>query len=80
MLLPSEILTERQFRMDRDMYHVSVPKLFVLSVACGFLIGAFSFLGLRALSYSPLGAVVGGFPLSLALILVVAHFISKEVN
>ena len=42
----------------------------MLNLAYGFIIGAFSFLGLRALSYSPLAALIGSFPLALALLLV----------
>lgn len=53
------------------MFHLSVPKPFLLNIAYGFLLGAFSFLTLRALAYRPLGALIGSFPLSLALLLVI---------
>ena len=52
------------------MYHFSIPKVFFLNIAIGFLLGAFSFLGLRTLSYSPLAALIGSFLLSPPLILV----------
>lgn len=44
--------------------------MLLANMAYGFILGSFSFLGLRALSYSPLAALIGGFPLALALILV----------
>jgi len=38
--------------------------------AFGFLLGAASFLGLRALALTPLGALTGGFHLAVAMLLV----------
>ena len=64
--------------MDRNAYHLSVPKVFPLNIACGFLLGAFSFLGLRALAYSPLGALIGSFLLLMSLLFVAVVLI--EVN
>lgn len=52
------------------MYHLSVPKLFFLNAAYGFVLGAFSFLALRLSSYSPFAALVCGVPLSVALMLI----------
>jgi hypothetical protein len=61
------------------MYHFSVAKLFLFNIALGFLFGAGSFLALRALSFSPLGALVGGMHLSFAFCLVVGFYLwSKE--
>ena len=48
----------------------SVPRIFVLDGAYGFITGALSFLGLRALSDTPAATLIGGFPLRLALLLV----------
>ncbi|KAF9647381.1 hypothetical protein BDM02DRAFT_3129801 [Thelephora ganbajun] len=42
-----EIQNAIVFRIDHDMYYLSVPKPFILSTAYGFVLGAFSFLGLR---------------------------------
>lgn len=52
------------------MYHLLVSKMFLANVAYGFMLGAFSFLGLLTLSYSPRAAFFGSLPLSLALLLV----------
>lgn len=52
------------------MYHLSVSKLFLLNVACGFVLGAVSFLSLRTLAYRPFAALVCSLPLSLALLVV----------
>lgn len=65
-----QILIQPQFRVDHNAYHLSVAKVIFSNAACGFVLGSFSFLGLRVLSYSPLAALIGGIPLALALILV----------
>jgi hypothetical protein len=53
------------------MYHFFFSKVLVFNAALGFLIGAGLFLMLLALSYSPVGALLGSMQLSFALILVV---------
>jgi len=62
------------------MYHLSVHKLFFLNTAYGFVIGAFSFLWLRTISYSPLAALIGSFPLALALLLIVGIPVQPRGN
>ncbi|KAF9642838.1 hypothetical protein BDM02DRAFT_3192600 [Thelephora ganbajun] len=73
-----EIQNAVVFRVDREVYQLSVPKAFVLSGAYRFVLGAFSFLGLRTLSYSPLAALICSFPLALVLILVAGVLIWPE--
>ncbi|KAF9777831.1 hypothetical protein BJ322DRAFT_1114760 [Thelephora terrestris] len=65
------------FRVDHNTYHLSVAKVLFFHAAYGFVLGAFSFLWLRTLSYSPLAALIGGLPLGLALALVVGVPISN---
>lgn len=70
--LPLDSNLIHQFRADENMYHFFIAKPVVFHAALGFLIGAGLFLLLRALSYSPIGALLGSMQLSLALALVVA--------
>lgn len=71
-VINSSNLTHHKFRQSDDTYEMyfKVSRLMVRAGAFGFLFGALSFLGLRALAYSPLGALIGGFHLSLAMLLV----------
>ncbi|KAF9642435.1 hypothetical protein BDM02DRAFT_3133091, partial [Thelephora ganbajun] len=73
-----EIQNAIVFRIDRDVYYLSVPKPFILSTAYGFVLGAFLFLGLRVLSYSLLAALICSVPLSLALVLIAGIFVSPN--
>ena len=50
--------------------HYRISRLVVRFAALGFLLGAVLFLGLRALAYSLLGALVGSFHLALAMLLI----------
>jgi len=59
-----------QFRVDENMYHLSVPKPFIFNLVLCFLVGAGLFLMLRALSFSPVGALLGSIQLSFAFTLV----------
>jgi len=70
--LPLDSDPIRQFRVDENVYHFFIAKPIVFHAALGFLIGAGLFLLLHALSYSPIGALLGSMQLSLALALVVA--------
>ena len=64
-----QCLIQHQFHVDHRMYHLSIAKVLIFGTAYGFVLGAFSFLGLRVLSYSPLAALIGSIPLGLAMIL-----------
>lgn len=69
-LLFHPLPTQYQFRVDRNIYHLSVDRLFLLNLAYGFILGAFSFLMLCMFSYRPVGALICSVPLSLALVVV----------
>ncbi|KAF9646723.1 hypothetical protein BDM02DRAFT_3130190 [Thelephora ganbajun] len=66
------------FHVNDDVYRLSVPKPIILNTAYGFVWGALSFLWLRTLSYSPLGAFICAPLLSLALVLVFGNPVWPE--